>query len=96
MQLPVDVIPWEKLHLGRRLGQGSEGTVLEAKYKDAPVAVKEGVSESEIDMYLSCGSHDNLVGLRGVTQKVGGHDSCRPDWAVQRSFEPARWTMLLH
>jgi hypothetical protein len=48
--------------------------VLEASYMDNPVAIKEGVSDSEIDMFLSAGSHDNLVGLRGLTQKV-----CRMD-----------------
>jgi hypothetical protein len=68
--VPVEVIPWRKLHRGRRLGQGSEATVLEASYMDNPVAIKEGVSDSEIDMFLSAGSHDNLVGLRGLTQKV--------------------------
>lgn len=52
------------------MGQGSEGTVLEARYLDAPVAVKEGVSSSEVEMFLAAGIHDNLVGLRGLTHKV--------------------------
>lgn len=66
----MEVIPWRAIRQGRRLGQGSEGAVLEAVYRDAPVVVKEGVSEAEIDMFLSAGTHDNLVGLRGLTQKV--------------------------
>lgn len=69
-QVPVELIPWRAIRQGRRLGQGSEGAVLEAVYRDAPVAVKEGASEAEIDMFLSAGTHDNLVGLRGLTQKV--------------------------
>lgn len=72
LQVSVDIIPWNKLKLGRRLGSGSEGTVREARYLDAPVAIKEGSDSTEIDMYLAAGVHDNLVGLRGLTQKVGG------------------------
>ena len=67
----MDVIPWGKLRLGRRLGQGSEGTIREARYLDAPVAIKQGASSSEIEMFLAAGVHDNLVGLRGLTQQVG-------------------------
>lgn len=68
----MDVIPWGKLRLGRRLGQGSEGTIREARYLDAPVAIKQGASSSEIEMFLAAGVHDNLVGLRGLTQQVRG------------------------
>jgi hypothetical protein len=67
----VEVIEWGSLQLGRRLGQGSEGTVIEARYMDAPVAIKEGAASSEIEMFLAAGVHDNLVGLRGLTRKVG-------------------------
>lgn len=66
----MPIIPWRKLHRGRQLGQGSEGTVVEASYLDSPVAIKQGLSDSEINMFLSAGAHDNLVGLRGLTQKV--------------------------
>lgn len=42
----------------------------EARYQDAPVAIKEAPGMNEIEMYLALGVHDNLVGLRGLTQKV--------------------------
>jgi hypothetical protein len=71
LQVPVDVIDWRDLALGRALGQGGEAAVFEARYLDAPVAVKLGVSTSEVEMALAAGSHDNLVGLRGLTTKVG-------------------------
>jgi hypothetical protein len=83
LQVSVDIIPWNKLKLGRRLGSGSEGTVREARYLDAPVAIKEGADSTEIDMYLAAGVHDNLVGLRGLTQKVGGGLSSWTDRQIE-------------
>lgn len=49
--------------------------MLEARYLDAPVAVKEGACSSEIEMHLAAGLHDNIVSLRGLTQKVWGGGS---------------------
>lgn len=42
----------------------------EARYQDAPVAVKDSPSLNEIEMYMAVGVHDNVVGLRGLCQKV--------------------------
>lgn len=36
------------------------------------MAIKMGSCQNEIDMYLSVGNHDNVLGLRGLTQKVRG------------------------
>ena len=68
--MSVEVLDFKNLMMGRRLGQGAEGPVYEARYQDAPVAVKESPALNEIDMYLSAGVHDNVVGLRGLCQKV--------------------------
>jgi serine/threonine protein kinase len=38
--------------------------------QDSPVAIKEGPSLNEIEIYLASGSHDNVVAVRGLTQKV--------------------------
>jgi serine/threonine protein kinase len=68
--VPVDVLGWGRdLVVGRAIGQGAEGAVYEARYMDAPVAVKQGASTSEIELHLAAGAHDNLVGLRGLVQK---------------------------
>lgn len=66
------MVEWHSLQLGRQIGHGAEGCVYEARYRDAPVAVKEAPDTYEIDMYLAAGVHDNLVGLRGLCHKVGG------------------------
>jgi len=44
--------------------------VLQARYLDAPVAYKVSPSMNEIEMYLSAGVHENIVGLRGLVPKV--------------------------
>ncbi|KAI8475778.1 MAG: hypothetical protein J3K34DRAFT_480500 [Monoraphidium minutum] len=89
--VPVEIIEWKQLYVGRCLGRGAEGAVFEARYQDAPVAVKEGSSFAEIDIHLSLGSHDNIVGLRGLTQKSDG------SWCLVLEF-CARGTLdtLLH
>jgi hypothetical protein len=70
VQVSVEVLEFKNLIMGRRLGQGAEGAVYEARYQDQPVAVKESPALNEIEMYLSSGVHDNIVGLRGLCQKV--------------------------
>lgn len=71
-QVSVELIDWKALTVGRRLGRGAEGAVYEARYQDAPVAIKESPAMNEIEMYLSAGVHDNVVGLRGLCQKDNG------------------------
>jgi hypothetical protein len=86
----VEVLDYKALQMGRQLGQGAEGAVYEARYQDAPVAVKDSPSLNEIEMYMAVGVHDNVVGLRGLCQKVravcscgggrGCKDSCKATW----------------
>jgi hypothetical protein len=45
---------------------------LRPSHQDAPVAVKERPSLDEVEIYLSVGAHDNVVGLRGLSQKERG------------------------
>ncbi len=70
LQVSVELVDWSQLTMGRRLGRGAEGVVYEARYQDAPIALKESPSMNEIEMYLTAGVHDNVVGLRGLCQKV--------------------------
>jgi hypothetical protein len=65
----IESIPWNQLQLGRLLGEGAEGPVHAAWYKETPVAVKRIASLVEVEMNLHAGHHDNVVGLRGVSQK---------------------------
>jgi hypothetical protein len=69
--MSVEIIDHRSLVIGHCLGRGAEGAVFEARWQDAPVAVKEAPSVNEIEIYLTAGSHDNIVGLRGLSQKVG-------------------------
>lgn len=65
----VEMIPWESLTMGKLLGEGGEGPVHAAWYQETPVAVKKIASLVEVEMNLHAGNHDNVVGLRGVSQR---------------------------
>lgn len=55
-QVPVDIIPYEDLVIGKFLGAGAEGAVYAASYLEAPVAVKGlGHRIHEIEMNLHAG-----------------------------------------
>jgi hypothetical protein len=51
---------------------------LQARYQDTPCALKEISQTHEIEIYLSAGVHDNIVGLRGLCKKdkVGACSPC--------------------
>lgn len=51
----------------------AEGPVYAAWFQETPVAVKCTHSLSEVEMHLSAGWHDNVVGLRGLTQHGGNN-----------------------
>ncbi|DBA89209.1 hypothetical protein WJX77_000076 [Trebouxia sp. C0004] len=68
LQMSVELIPYEELKWGRFLGRGAEGAVYAAWYLETPVAVKRPESKVEVEMNLHSGSHDNIVGLRGLCQ----------------------------
>ncbi|KAL3160650.1 hypothetical protein ABBQ32_010571 [Trebouxia sp. C0010 RCD-2024] len=68
LQMSVELIPYEELTWGRFLGRGAEGAVYAAWYLETPVAVKRPESKAEVEMNLHSGSHDNIVGLRGLCQ----------------------------
>lgn len=76
----MDIIDYHSLQLGRCLGRGAEGAVFEGRHNDAPIAVKEGALVNEIEVYLSLGAHDNIVGLRGLAQKVPGLGRGQRQW----------------
>jgi hypothetical protein len=68
----VEMIEFSQLSFGKMLGQGAEGPVYAAWYHETPVAVKRASCQSEIDVHLHAGWHDNVVNLRGLAHN-GGH-----------------------
>lgn len=68
----VEMIEFSQLTFGKMLGQGVEGPVYAAWYQETPVAVKRASCQSEIDIHLHAGWHDNVVNLRGLAHN-GGH-----------------------
>lgn len=68
--ITVDVVDYQDLTFGKLLGDGSEGSVYAAWLHDSPVAIKQfnnpSSSVHEVQMYLKAGTHDNIVGLRGL------------------------------
>ncbi|WPT13220.1 Mitogen-activated protein kinase kinase kinase 20 [Picochlorum sp. SENEW3] len=67
----VEMIEFSQLTFGKMLGQGVEGPVYAAWYQETPVAVKRASCQSEIDIHLHAGWHDNVVNLRGLAHNVG-------------------------
>ena len=68
----MELIDFDQLSFGRMLGEGAEGPVYAAWFQETPVAVKRASSQSEVDLHLHAGWHDNIVNLRGLAQH-GGH-----------------------
>ena len=68
--ITVDIVEYQDLTFGKLLGDGSEGSVYAAWLHDSPVAIKQfnnpASSTHEVQMYLKAGTHDNIVGLRGL------------------------------
>jgi hypothetical protein len=68
--ITVDIVEYQDLTFGKLLGDGSEGSVYAAWLHDSPVAIKQFNNPSssihEVQMYLKAGTHDNIVGLRGL------------------------------
>lgn len=68
----VEIIDFSQLSFGKMLGRGAEGPVYAAWYQETPVAVKRASCQTEIDIHLHAGWHDNVVNLRGLAHN-GGH-----------------------
>jgi hypothetical protein len=68
----VEIIDFSALSFGKMLGRGAEGPVYAAWYQETPVAVKRASCQTEIDVHLHAGWHDNVVNLRGLAHN-GGH-----------------------
>ncbi|KAL4440482.1 hypothetical protein ABPG75_003483 [Micractinium tetrahymenae] len=66
ISVPVEMVQFSDLVFGKLLGEGSEGAVYAAWYRETPVAVKRTRSLMELEMNLHAGSHDNIVQLRGL------------------------------
>jgi len=67
--MQVEIVDYDNLEFGKFLGAGAEGAVWAAWYLETPVAVKKTDSTNEVEMILSAGQHDNIVGFRGLCQK---------------------------
>lgn len=72
VSINVEMIDFNGLSFGKMLGQGAEGPVYAAWYHETPVAVKRATCQTEIDVHLHAGWHDNVVNLRGLAHN-GGH-----------------------
>lgn len=72
VSINVEMIDFDGLSFGKMLGQGAEGPVYAAWYHETPVAVKRATCQTEIDVHLHAGWHDNVVNLRGLAHN-GGH-----------------------
>lgn len=68
----VEIIDFSDLSFGKMLGRGAEGPVYAAWYQETPVAVKRASCQTEVDVHLHAGWHDNVVNLRGLAHN-GGH-----------------------
>ena len=68
----VEIIDFSHLSFGKMLGRGAEGPVYAAWYQETPVAVKRASCQTELDVHLHAGWHDNVVNLRGLAHN-GGH-----------------------
>lgn len=68
----VELVDFSALTFGRLLGEGAEGPVYAAWFRETPVAVKRASCPNEISVYLNAGSHDNLVNLRAIANR-GNH-----------------------
>ncbi|KAI3431344.1 hypothetical protein D9Q98_004402 [Chlorella vulgaris] len=66
INVPVEMVDFRDLVFGKFLGEGAEGSVYAAWYRETPVAVKRTSSLMEVEMNLHAGAHDNIVGLRGL------------------------------
>ena len=71
MSVNVELIDFSQISFGRMLGHGAEGPVYAAWFHETPVAVKQVSSQSEIDIHLHAGWHDNVVNLRGLATNGG-------------------------
>ena len=67
----VEMVDFDALTFGRLLGQGAEGPVYGAWFRETPVAIKRASCPSEVEVHLHAGSHDNVVNLRGLTLRGG-------------------------
>ena len=72
------VVPWNRLSIGEKLGEGASGVIHLAKWGGREVAVKlfkgsvtsDGLPASEMSACLRAGSHPNLIGVLG---RIDGH-----------------------
>lgn len=72
MAVNMELIDFDQLSFGRKLGEGAEGPVYAAWFQETPVAVKRASCQMEVDLHVHAGWHDNVVNLRGLAQH-GGH-----------------------
>ena len=93
---PGDMIAWDTLTLGDKLGEGASGVIYRAVHCGAPVAVKvfkgavtsDGLPHSEMLACLGAGAHPNLIPVLG---RVAGHPEGREALAmalVEPDFAP--------
>jgi len=74
LMVSVEVVEFGNITMGKLLGSGSEGDVHAAWYLESPVAIKRfnrlEDASYEAGMYLTTGTHDNIVSLRALCQHL--------------------------
>ncbi len=86
-------VDWERLQIGRQLGEGASGVILQATLDGEPVAVKvfkgamtsDGLPRSEMAACVSAGSHASMIPILGT---VSAHPQGSPG-LVMPLIDPA-------
>ena len=79
----VEHVAWERLRIGRQLGEGASGVISQATLDGKPVAVKvfkgamtsDGLPRSEMAACVSAGAHANMIPILGT---VSAHPQGSP------------------
>ncbi|OBV41142.1 leucine-rich repeat-containing protein kinase family protein [Janthinobacterium psychrotolerans] len=80
----IEQIDWNRLQLGRQLGEGASGVISQATLEGRPVAVKvfkgamtsDGLPRSEMAACVSAGAHASMIPILGTVSAHPQGSSC--------------------